>query len=267
MDIWRLIDRDHANIAQLIREIPNALNGPGVVRSRERLLADLLDELHAHAVAVDAGLLTMLDRRGEARAMVDDLRREHRQVMAQLDSLARGRHAPASGWLNAFEDMTYGVDRHLHRHGHELLPLARRLLSEDEIRAAGTAFVRARSRVLQSGSRRPQAAAGSGGLALAASLGLAAAGAALLAWRLGQWRGAPKPKLTQTPAPKPSTRGRGEEDGLRRGQPRADLAAAAAPGERRPGEDLRARQERLLDEAVEETFPASDPISPSRITR
>jgi len=42
-------------------------------------------------------------------------------------------------------------------------------------------------------------------------------------------------------------------------------AADAAPGERVPGEDLRARQEKLLDEALEETFPASDPISPKRI--
>jgi hypothetical protein len=34
-----------------------------------------------------------------------------------------------------------------------------------------------------------------------------------------------------------------------------------------PGEDLEKRQDQLLDEAVEETFPASDPISPKRITK
>lgn len=47
----------------------------------------------------------------------------------------------------------------------------------------------------------------------------------------------------------------------------ADLAADSAPGPLSPGEDLRQRQEQLLDEAIEETFPASDPISPKRITR
>lgn len=46
----------------------------------------------------------------------------------------------------------------------------------------------------------------------------------------------------------------------------ADLAAESAPGERQPGEDLKARQEKLLDEALEESFPGSDPISPSQIT-
>jgi hypothetical protein len=48
--------------------------------------------------------------------------------------------------------------------------------------------------------------------------------------------------------------------------PAADKAAEAAPGERVPGEDLKQRQEALLDEAVEETFPANDPIAPKRIT-
>ena len=49
------------------------------------------------------------------------------------------------------------------------------------------------------------------------------------------------------------------------GQQNADKAAESAPGPRQPGEDLARRQDQLLDEAVEETFPASDPISPKRI--
>ena len=44
---------------------------------------------------------------------------------------------------------------------------------------------------------------------------------------------------------------------------RADDAAAAAPGDLQPGDDPEAREEKLLDEAVQETFPASDPISPA----
>ncbi|SFV14611.1 hypothetical protein SAMN02799631_05925 [Methylobacterium sp. 174MFSha1.1] len=48
---------------------------------------------------------------------------------------------------------------------------------------------------------------------------------------------------------------------------KADLAAASAPGQLKPGDDLQERQDQLLDQAVEETFPASDPISPKRITK
>lgn len=50
------------------------------------------------------------------------------------------------------------------------------------------------------------------------------------------------------------------------GQHNADKAAEAAPGQRLEGCDMEERQDQLLDEAVEETFPASDPISPKRIT-
>ena len=60
---------------------------------------------------------------------------------------------------------------------------------------------------------------------------------------------------------------RREDEVRSSGQFNADQAADAAPGPRRAGEDLRQRQEKLLDEAIEETFPASDPISPKRITR
>ena len=60
-------------------------------------------------------------------------------------------------------------------------------------------------------------------------------------------------------APAPVERGSG-------GQANADQAAGSAPGERKQGEDLDKRQDQLVDEAVEETFPASDPISPKHIT-
>lgn len=49
------------------------------------------------------------------------------------------------------------------------------------------------------------------------------------------------------------------------GQANADLAAEAAPGDARPGENLSIRQEKLIDEALQETFPASDPIAPKKI--
>lgn len=50
----------------------------------------------------------------------------------------------------------------------------------------------------------------------------------------------------------------------RRGDP--DRASEQAPGDRKPGEDMHKRQEKLVDEGVEETFPASDPVSVKRIT-
>lgn len=48
--------------------------------------------------------------------------------------------------------------------------------------------------------------------------------------------------------------------------PEHEPALDSAPGDRRPGEDLHKRQEQLIDEALEETFPASDPIAPKDIS-
>jgi len=56
----------------------------------------------------------------------------------------------------------------------------------------------------------------------------------------------------------------GGEEERSPGQTDPSRAAAAAPGDRVPGEDLKQRQEQLVDQAA---FPASDPISPKRITK
>lgn len=66
-------------------------------------------------------------------------------------------------------------------------------------------------------------------------------------------------------APKPD-REPGDADAATRGRIDPDRAADAAPGPSVPGEDLALRQDQLLDEALEETFPGSDPISPKQIT-
>lgn len=47
--------------------------------------------------------------------------------------------------------------------------------------------------------------------------------------------------------------------------PREDAAKIGKPDQLKP-HDARNRQEALIDEAVEETFPASDPPTPKKIT-
>ena len=44
-------------------------------------------------------------------------------------------------------------------------------------------------------------------------------------------------------------------------------AATSIPNKSKHGNDLRARQEKLLDEGVQETFPASDPVSVAIVSR
>ena len=60
--------------------------------------------------------------------------------------------------------------------------------------------------------------------------------------------------------------GMAADDDLPAGAARADEAAASAPGERKAHHDPEERQQKLLEEGLEETFPASDPVSVKRIT-
>ncbi len=193
MDVWQLIDRDHANIAQLIREIPYASNGRGVVRSRERMLHDLMDVLELHAVGVGASLFEPLSRDSQTRGLIAELRQGHSVFSRQLRDLSRSRRAPAQGWLNAFEDVTFLVDQHLHRHVHELIPAARRLLSPDEVSQATRAFIRAKTQALQTQRRGSVGGILSSEVSLIATVAAVATGLGYLAWRGGRFGGAGRP--------------------------------------------------------------------------
>ncbi|MBX9933116.1 MAG: hemerythrin domain-containing protein [Methylobacterium sp.] len=185
MDVWHLIERDHQNIAQLIHDIPNALAGKGIIRSRERLLGDLIDRLEIHADAVHASLYEPLSRTTETRLLVEELQGEHEAFMRPLAGLARSRRKDAHGWLDAFGDATFLVDQHLHRHTHELLPAARRLLSREEVEHATRMFIRGKTRALKSRQQVGPGVTGLGDLVVIGTVGAALGGLALLAWRSG----------------------------------------------------------------------------------
>ena len=184
MDVWQLVARDHQNIGQLIHEAPFALNGHGVVRNRERLLVDLMDQLEAHGTALNASLHGPLREENQTQKLIEELHRERQVFMKRLASLTRYRRRSSEGWLDTFEDTTTLVDQHFHRYNHEFIPLARELLSPEETQNAMRVFIRAKMGALQS-RRRSSFRLVSGELALTATIGAAAVSLGLLAWRAG----------------------------------------------------------------------------------
>lgn len=185
MDVWQLIERDHQNIAQLIREIPYALNGPGVIRSRERMLGDLMRALELHAIGLDASLYEPLSRESSTRSLIQELHRGHSEFTRQLKDLSRYRQKGSKGWLDTFEDVTFLVDQHLHRHVHELIPAARSRLSREEVDTATQTFIRAKTIALQGRQRSAWGGVMSSETALITTFAAAATGLGLLAWHYG----------------------------------------------------------------------------------
>jgi hypothetical protein len=153
------------------------------------MLADLMDELELHAIALDASLYGPLSRESQTRALIEDLHRGHTEFMRQLQQLARYRGRHSDGWLNTFEDVTFLVDQHLHRHVHELVPAARALLSPEEVGAATRAYVRAKTSALQGRRRGGATGIMSSEVALVTTAAAVAAGLGYLFWRGGLFDG------------------------------------------------------------------------------
>ncbi|MCJ2019424.1 hemerythrin domain-containing protein [Methylobacterium sp. E-065] len=185
--LWQLIERDHKNIGGLIRDIPLALNDPRAVGGREQMLADLMDELKLHAIAVDASLYAPLSRESRTRALIEELHHGHAEFRRHLQRLAQDRTKGSAGWLDTFEDATFLVDQHLHRHVHELIPAAQALFSPEEVAAATRAFVRAKTNALRSRRRGRATGIMSSEVTLVATLAGVAVGLGYLIWNSGRF--------------------------------------------------------------------------------
>lgn len=186
MDLWQLIMNDHANIADLCGEIPRAFPDGGV-RSRERLFSELDTELRRHLEAEEESLYDALEDYDRAEHLVAELEHEHEEIERRLGELARVRDKGSPDWTQSFRDLAALIEGHFHREDNELLPLAREILSEDEIQELRHEYVEENIEALR--ARRSGWNVPSSGLLLGALVGAAAGALAFTVWRSGALRG------------------------------------------------------------------------------
>jgi hypothetical protein len=185
MDLWQLITNDHANIADLCGEIPRAFPGGGV-RSRERLFSELDAELRRHLEAEEESLYDALEDHDRAEHLVAELEHEHEEIERQLGELARVRDKGSLDWTQSFRDLAALIEGHFHREEHELLPLAREILDEEEVRELRHEYVEENTEALR--ARHSGWDVPSSGLVLGALVGAAVGALAFAAWRSGALR-------------------------------------------------------------------------------
>jgi hemerythrin-like domain-containing protein len=185
MDLWQLITNDHANIADLCGDIPRALPNGGV-RSRERLFSELDGELRRHFEAEGESLYDALEDHDRAERLVAELENEHEEIERQLGELARFADKGTRDWTLRFRDLAALIEEHFHREEHELLPVAREVLSEEEVRELRHEFAEEKIEALREGRRWWDVP--SSGLLLGALVGAAGA-LAFAAWRSGSLSG------------------------------------------------------------------------------
>lgn len=147
MDLLQLIRNDHANIAEICREILGATGSGG--RSRDRLFEELERQLEQHVEAADAVLLPVLERDERLRSDVAELERQHSEIRHRLDDLAGSWHKDSLEWTRGFNGLMRMIDRHLDL-VERLLDNARSRLDPHQADDLRRAFEREKLAALQS---------------------------------------------------------------------------------------------------------------------
>lgn len=183
MDIWKLIETDHANITDLGRLLLRS-TGEGV-RDRDRLFAELDLALKRHLEAEEGSLYEALEDDERLGPSIRELTKEHAQIRAGLDALAEG-DKDGREWTDRFEDFTYLLDRHFHVEQHELLPAAREALAGRDLQELRHEFAEEKIEALRAARRWDR------GFPYGLVLG-SLAGAAVVALAAVAWRGGARP--------------------------------------------------------------------------
>jgi iron-sulfur cluster repair protein YtfE (RIC family) len=197
MTLWTLLKNDHVDITAIGHTILRATD-KGALRSRERLVAEMADEIEAHFEAEEDGLFDALKRKEQVRELVRRLEAEHEEIEEELARLARIGRKNTIEWASRFEDFTYLLDRHFHREEHELFPQAQTILTGDELRDATREYMDEKAEEIRARHRR----FGIGSTAVwAGAAFVAAAGLVLAAERKGYFRRvvARRPELGDNP--------------------------------------------------------------------
>jgi len=121
----------------------------GDLNLRRELFGKIRKELLSHAVAEEQVFYSTLRSYDRTRALVGQSGSDHEEVKQMLERLA-SMDISDSSWLPAFEVMMHSVEAHVEREEHELFPLAKDVLSKDQISDLESSFVSAKETCLKS---------------------------------------------------------------------------------------------------------------------
>ena len=134
MDLFQSLKLDHQKVKRLFERLADAAN----VKERERLFAELKQELQLHSDIEEQHFYPALEANEEARDLVDEAFEEHDEFRRLLDELDQGAKED-DAWLDELEELREDVEVHVEEEETELFPLAQKLLGgtrADEIAAA-----------------------------------------------------------------------------------------------------------------------------------
>jgi hemerythrin superfamily protein len=134
------IARDHRKTDMAIAELEMRLRKQGDDELGP-VFAPMTRELLGHMAAEERLLYPLLER-GETRDLVTDARKGHAAIRRQLEELTAGGAMERTEWGRRLQVLKQEVQHHATDEEGELLPAARRVLDEQQLRELGSRFER-----------------------------------------------------------------------------------------------------------------------------
>ncbi len=135
------IRRDHRKTDMAIAELEMRLRKQGD-DDLGPVFAPMKRELLGHMAAEEELLYPLLER-GETRDLVTDARKGHAAIRGRLEELAAGGAMERTLWARRLQMLKQEIQHHATDEEGELLPAARRILDDQQLRELGSRFERA----------------------------------------------------------------------------------------------------------------------------
>jgi hemerythrin superfamily protein len=135
MEIYDLLKDDHRLVEDLLDRLASG------DEFDPELVQTIKDQLLVHSHAEDEVFYSALARRPEAATLIEESRQDHQAVEGLLEELSNASFGEDDDWTDKVDDLEALVAEHVEFEENEVIPLAERLLDDEEANDLGNRFV------------------------------------------------------------------------------------------------------------------------------
>jgi iron-sulfur cluster repair protein YtfE (RIC family) len=129
MDLYQLLKRDHQKAKRLFERLGETSI---TSKARQRLFAELKEELELHTEVEEKYFYPALQHHNETRDLVEEALDEHREAKVALEELDEADKDDES-WPDQLAELQEDVEHHIEEEETKLFPLAQKLLESAEM--------------------------------------------------------------------------------------------------------------------------------------
>jgi iron-sulfur cluster repair protein YtfE (RIC family) len=137
MDVYQLLNQDHMKAKRLFERL--AETSDTAKKTRERLFAELKQELELHTQVEERHFYPVLKAFEETKDLVEEALEEHDEVKKMLEELEQADMDDES-WAEQLTELQENVEHHVEEEETELFPQAQKVLDQDKANAIAKAI-------------------------------------------------------------------------------------------------------------------------------